>query len=384
MSIIIVNRKGLKEYERERREFQRSVIRINKRSKQVVASPQPPEPRRDNGGSGLICAYPLCYKEAREYCPKCYLPFCDKHIDKYIHGCLGEWLHLYVHGNYLNTLQRNVSELGRRRRLAVTPRFREAFEEASYEDIVNELSKTYPHMSSFLSNLEKKFDEGRRMTVSDMVKYVLCILCYKLLKFSKEHKKHKVIIMSSDVYEALQKFPQDSRPRIGGLAFQWWISLEILDLIMKYCKLIDSNYEKRLFQFSVPGSNVRLWIYFDSLSREDRFSGKRLRPDICAQLLEYKYKSSQSFRILPIMRSKEVIERFSEKVIEIKLSQSALEKSMDQFKRYLDRWGEENVVLAIGTPCSMHLNVRKYDSLITMGEERLANALKEMIEFLLM
>jgi len=320
LSIVVTSQEELEEYEREKKKFWERVVRKPKR-RQVAVSPQPPVLGKGGGGSGLTCAHPKCNKEARKYCLKCYLPFCNEHIGE--HECLGQWLHLYVHDNFLKyPLQYNVSELGKRVGLAVTPRLKETFEEASYETIVDAFSKAYPHISQFLHNLKTKFFRRRKMTISDLVKYVLCKLYRKLLEFSKEHGK--TIIMSSKVYKALQTFPQNSDPRIGGLAFQWWISLEILDLVMKepYCKLIGSNYRKRLFQFSMQEGNVKLWIYFDSFSRNG------LRPDVYAQLWEH--KSSQSSLMFPIM--------CSEKVIEIKLSQPALEKSMDRFKRYLNMW----------------------------------------------
>ncbi len=365
MSIEITTQEELEEWRREREEFWERVV-IRKSKQKQAAGQQPPGLDRGGGGSGLTCAYPECEREAKEYCSKCYLPFCEEHVGK--HECLGFWLHQYTHDEALKySLRKNIEELRTKTKLAVTPRFREVFEEESYETVVNKLKGSYPNMVNYLYNLRNRV-LLRKMSVMDLVNYVLCKLYFKLLEYSRRHGK--TIIMSKEVYEALQSFPQNSSPRIGGLAFQWWISLEILDFIMTLpdYELKGSDYEKKLYRFSVQNGAAEAWIFFDSYTKE------RLRPDIYAQL--WKYRTIQGYPI-PLTLFE------SEKIIEIKLSQSALEKSMDRFERYINTWGIRKIALAVGTPCLIPLNVRKYDSIITMDENELTKTVEDMVKFLL-
>jgi len=233
----------------------------------------------------------------------------------------------------------------------------------SSEDFRDKVKDYIPQYSKVLRELANKVStRPSSMKIRDLLSLVLCKLLHKLLDYAHRHKE--IFILDKKVYNSLFTDPKSCDARTGGLAFQWWMSLEILDLIEKEggYQLKEVRKERRIFTFEREKELLVIYLDFPLATN--------LRPDILSRHSIHTSSLSQ---------------QYSEKVVEIKLSNSALEKSSKQIQQYATRWKPDNIAILVGTPTHkirIPVKVRIYDSLIIKPREELDTKLSEVVKLM--
>jgi len=345
-----IREEELEEYIEERREWESSLQkgRVSRRKAAGSGSSLPP---KRGGGGGVICAYPDCDKEATALCEQCHLPYCQFHVSPERHSCIGcqiyEVISRYDKGRVVNLGSRFIRDFTIEKPI----RF------LSKEEVIPALSRVLPLYSKycrdFLSIVNKE----------TLIGFIIARLVLKIIEYAQKYGN--VIIMDNGLYdEIVSGFPSHT-PFTAGVAFQWWLTLEILDSIQEklHYSLEWLNPYDRIARISKGYKPVKsAYVFLDS-KRVQKDVG--VRPDV--------------------LSSREgVINMRSGKVLEIKLSWEALQSSVEQIYRYYDIWGEDNIMIAIGLPVYqlMIMPYRCIDNLLFLSNECLQQEVNGIANFL--
>ena len=287
----------------------------------VCSGASTPPLRKGGGGSGLTCSYLGCNKEVRYVCPRCYLPFCEQHINNHICRPINEVLkQLRLDRESIERLT-ELSKFFDRSYV-----FDYLWKEYRRDEVLPHLTRVVPVYSAFLTNFVSRI-RGSPHSVSecDVVKYIFARLAFKLMEFLQKHER--VIAMDHDVYNELISGNPRCDARLCGKAFQWWLTLEIMDMLYEHDVTNIDLYSRCL---ALRQGDSTIEIFFGSF-RVQEVTG--VRPDVLSI-------KARDFRL--------------GKVIEMKLSHQALANSWDQIERYLKIWGGNNIVIAIALPQHHH------------------------------
>ena len=327
------------------------------REASVVAGSPSPYIRKYRRG-GLLCMYYGCENEARHICPYCYLLFCDEHKEPGKHQCNPLHRELNKLKN-ISRLKRRLAELSEE--LTVNPRFEYLWKIISRKQLFQKIAPVALKYRDFFQDfIEKAFTMPQSITKCNVLRFIYARLIGKLLEYS--NRFNEVIVMDHNLLEELSTGDPYCDPRLAGLAFQWWITLEILDTLRNKGYLIN-NIELFKRRVSVIRNNKKLILYLDS---GEVMSLLGLRPDIL---------STKDLRIAP------------GKVIEVKLSYNALRNSQDQIIKYIRVWGQENIIVAVAFP-PRKLELTDYyieviDSIILKDKEDLQKVLNKLVDHLI-
>jgi len=312
---------------------------------------------RGGGGGGILCMYYGCENEAKHICPYCYLLFCDEHKDPEKHQCNPLYRELVKLRN-IPELKRRLAELGEE--ITESPRFEYLWKQFSRRQLFQKLASVAPIYREFFQNfIERALTTPYSITDCDVIMFIYARLVSKLLEFSEKYGK--VIVMDHGLLEALSTGNPPCDRKLAGRAFQWWLTLELLDVLYSK-RYVRDDVELFRRKVSIIKDDERFVLYLDS-NEVTRFLG--LRPDIL---------STKGLRL-----------NFG-KVIEVKLSYKAFRDSWDQIVRYMGIWGSENIVIAIGLPPSysdlLNYYVKIIDSIVIMDNENLQKTIDKFIDHL--
>jgi len=311
-----IEKEELEEYFREREEWE-NILRERriKRHRRVSGSGSSLPPRR-RGGGAILCVYPDCNREAIRSCEQCYLPYCQVHIPPEKHHCIG------------SRIRKALTRVNKKRVIDLGKDFVHDFilekpiRLLSKDEVVPILSKILPIYSEYCKDFLKI------VNIETLIGFIIARLVSKIIEYAQKYGN--LIVVDYQLYEQIASGFPPRTPFVAGMAFQWWLTLEVLDSIQSELKynLGWVNLHDRIAEISRGYKlSKRALLFFDSIRVQMDIGA---RPDIL------------SSRGITTMRSG--------RVVEIKLSREALETRADQIYHYCSIWGENKVLVVIGIP----------------------------------
>jgi len=316
---------------------------------------------RKKGGGDPICNYISCEKIAWKKCPYCQLLYCEKHIEPIVHNCSNIPYNKALEDFYRLNLKYLILPLSKDSSLTVSPEFTTSFSRISKEDVRQRLaSRKYYHdkIKEFINKIATK---PKNVKPNDFIKFILSRLAEKIYEFSEKYGY--VIVMDQQTLKILSNMEQEEKieAKFGGLAFQWWMSLELIDIIHERTKIMGIDSEKRRIVFEKD--DIVIDSYFDS------YTVHNSRPDIL---------------LIPRTGLLMIGCIDDSKIIEIKLTERALLESSEQIQKYISIWGYNNIKIIIGTPCfeDYRLNINRediFDSMAFKSNEEIKDTLSTLL-----
>jgi len=257
-------------------------------------------------------------REAIRSCEQCYLPYCQVHIPPEKHHCIGSRIREVL----TQVDKKRVVDLGRD--LICDFVLKKPVRILSKDEVIPILSKVLPIYSGYCKDFLKT------VSIETLIGFIIARLVSKMIKYAQKYGN--LIVMDYQLYEQITSGFPPHTPFVAGMAFQWWLTLEILDSIQSELgyNLKWVNIHDRIAEISRGyKSSKRALLLFDSMRVQMDVGA---RPDI----LSSRGIISTSMR--------------NGRVVEIKLSREALETRADQIHQYCSIWGDNNVLVAIGMP----------------------------------
>jgi len=337
------------------------LTKNKKKYKLKQSASSTPEGGRKGGGDP-ICNYIGCERIAWKKCPYCQLLYCGKHIEPIVHNCPNIPYNKALEDYHrLNLKYFTLPPLSKDSSLAVSPEFTTSFSKISKEEVRQKLaSKKYYHdkIREFINKIATK---PKKVKPDDFIKFILSRLAEKIYEFSKKYGY--VIVMDQQTLKILSNMEQEEKieAKFGGLAFQWWMSLELIDIIHERANIIGIDSEKRRIVFEKD--DIVIDSYFDS------YTVHNSRPDIL---------------LIPRTGLLMIGGIDDSKIIEIKLTERALLESSEQIQKYISIWGYNNIKIIIGTPCfeDYRLNINRediFDSMAFKSNDEIKNTLSTLL-----
>ena len=345
-----IEKEELEEYFRERQEWESILQEGRIRRHQRASGSGSSLPPRRRGGGGILCVYPDCNREAIRSCEQCYLPYCQVHIPPEKHHCIGSRIREVL----TQVNKKRVIDLGKD--LVHDFILEKPVRLLSKDEVVSILSKVLPIYSGYCRDFLKI------VSTETLIRFIIARLVLKMIEYAQKYGN--LIVMDYQLYEQISSDFPPHTPFVAGMAFQWWLTLEILDSIqselgynLKWVNLYDRIAEiSRGYKLS-----KRALLLFDSMRVQMDVGA---RPDIL------------SSRGITTMRDG--------RVVEIKLSREALETRADQIRHYCSIWGDNNVLVVIGMSLGgLAIMPCKYlDGLLFLQGDSLKKAVLNVSHFL--
>ena len=222
------------------------------------------------------------------------------------------------------------------------------------EEPIHFLSKeeVMPALSRVLPLYSKCRDLLSAMSRETLIGFIIARLVSKIIEYAQKYGH--VIIMDHGLYDGIVSGFPPHTSLAGGIAFQWWLTLEILDNLQEglHYNLEWINPYDRIAKISKGYKPIKSAYIFVDSKRVQKDVG--VRPDV--------------------LSSKEGVTNMRRgKVLEIKLSWEALHSSSEQIYSYCQIWGEDNIIIAIGLPVYQLpiMPCKCVDNLLFLGNDSL-------------
>ncbi len=335
-------------YKYRRRKKRRTLL-------SALYAPPPKKPRKRKTTYPIICTYPGCVVEATRICPYCYMPYCHEHISPLKHHC--ERLDMELDKlKDVSKLRQRLIRLGKN--LAASPHFEYLWKTIPSNYLIQKLVPLASKYREFVQEfIDKAKTTPQKITKCDIARLIYARLVSKLVEHANKYPE--VIVMDQGLLQELSTKRPRCEPKLAGIAFQWWLTLEILDNIQEkgYTLNNPDPYRRKII---AAKENDEIILYIDSIEIVKHLG---LRPDIL----------STKNQIL------------NAKIIEMKLSTHALNNSWNQITKYIQTWRPENIIIAIALPHTNKqptYNIETIDNIILMNHEKLQKTLNKLTNHL--